>query len=126
MHGGQFVAQKSRMTTFPRKFFSLCVVAPSKLVQLISVKGFDGGSGKFVCGTSFIEIGLFETETGAAAGRHAAERKKVKVKSKKKKTFIEFILHEDGRENFLANEQIDYNRLSETEKSLYFCRFPFN
>jgi hypothetical protein len=35
-----------------------------------------GGSGRLVCGILLIEIGLFETETGAAAGRHAVKIKK--------------------------------------------------
>jgi hypothetical protein len=71
-------------------------VLPSKVVQVISPKGFDGGIGTFVCGTSFIEIGLLPIVTGDALGRHAAKIEKDKAQSKMYINFIKFILHKNG------------------------------
>ncbi|MEQ1922932.1 MAG: hypothetical protein ABL952_10540 [Pyrinomonadaceae bacterium] len=48
----------------------------------MSAIGFDGGIGTLVVGRSFIEMGRFETVTGAAAGRQADPSKKAKAKSK--------------------------------------------
>ncbi len=62
--------------------------SPFNPVQLISPSGFDGGNGKFVFGMLLTETGLFETDTGAAAGRHEAQRQKVKGKRIKARSFI--------------------------------------
>jgi len=45
---------------------------------------FAGGNGRLVVGRSLIDTGVFETETGGAAGRQAEESKKEKVKRQKK------------------------------------------
>src|SRR5688500_680011 len=79
MHGLQYVAQKSSTTTLPLRSFSFCTF-PSKPVQLISGTGFNGRDcASFAC-MPFTEIGLFPTETGAAAGRQAAmTRQRVRI-----------------------------------------------
>jgi len=68
MQGGQKVAQKSRITAFPERLPRVCTRSSSKF-HVISASGFEGGSGTFVCCTSLIEIGRFDTEIGAAEGR---------------------------------------------------------
>src|SRR5205085_7705946 len=88
IHGGQNVAQKSRITALPSRSFNFCV-PPSRITQLISPIGLPGGIGRLVVGRSLIDTGVFETETGAAAGRQAEESKKAKVKRQKKTTRIE-------------------------------------
>jgi hypothetical protein len=70
-------------------------------------------------GTSLTETGLLEIETGAAAGRHAVESKKAKVKSKKTRSFIESILHK-------SKTLYKLNRvLLENKQFLYFLLFTF-
>ena len=67
-HGGQFVAQKSRMTAFPFRSETFCTFS-SSVVHDISAIGFEGGIGKLVVGRLFTEMGRSDTDIGAAAGR---------------------------------------------------------
>jgi len=61
------------------------------------------------------ETGVFDTDTGAAAGRQADESKKAKVKRQKQSSFTETILHEFAR-NLSRRVR---------KRHLYICRFTF-
>src|SRR5687768_13486795 len=74
MQGLQYVAQKSRITTFPFRSFTFWTF-PSKPVQLISGTGFNGCAWASIALTPLTDTGLLPTETGAAAGRHPAKKR---------------------------------------------------
>jgi len=49
----------------------------------MSAIGFVGAAGALLVGRSLIDTALFDTDTGAAAGRHADESRREKVNRQK-------------------------------------------